>query len=158
MLHGETALQTASTPAAYAAQASRPSAIAVPLGPGQAAALAAWGVFLWFVAALLIRWAPPVLFARGAWTALLFVAALPNAWLTIWVTRRLFSLRADQLVPAAALACAAAMFCDGVALTWTTLYGPGTKDLVPVAALLLWGVAAILIAAFVVAHRDARRA
>jgi len=152
-------MQTASTTAAsYAAQASRPSAAAVPLSPSQAAALATWGVFLWFAAALLIRWAPPVLFGRGTWTVLLFAAALPNAWLTMWATQRLLSLRADQLVPAAALAAAAAMFCDGVALTWTTLYGPETKDLVSAAALLLWGVAAILVAAFVAAHRDGPRA
>ena len=150
-------MQAAPTTAApYVAQAPRLPAAAVPLGPGQAAALVAWGVLLWFAAALLIRWAPPVLFGRRAWTALLFASALPNAWLTIWATRRLLSLRDDQFVPAAALASAAAMFCDGVALTWTSLYGPETRDLVPVAALLLWGVAAILVAAFAAAHRKGK--
>ena len=122
------------------------------LSPRQAATLIAWGVLLWFAVALFIRWAPPALFGRGLATALLFVAAAPIAWLTIWATRRIASLRPDQLVAGAALASAAAMFCDGIALTWSSLYGLGT-DLVPAAAWLLWGVAAILTAAFATAHR-----
>lgn len=123
------------------------------LDGGRLILLAGWGVVLWLLVALTIRIAPPVLFERGAWTALLFAGALPNAWLTIWLTRRLFSLSAVQIVPATAIASAAAMLCDGVGLTWTTLYGPGTKDLVPAAALLLWGVAWILVAALIEARR-----
>lgn len=132
-------------------QAAR-SAQSASLSPRQAAILAAWGVLLWFMVALFIRWAPPALFGRGAATALLFAAAAPIAWALIWVTQRVASLRPDQLVAGAALASAAAMFCDGIALTWSSLYGSGT-DLVPAAAWLLWGVAAILIAAFAAAHR-----
>lgn len=131
--------------------AARPAS-ATPLSPRQAATLAAWGVLLWFAVALFIRWAPPALFGRGVATALLFAAAAPIAWVSIWATQRVAALRPDQLVAGAALASAAAMFCDGIALTWSSLYGPGT-DLVPAAAWLLWGVAAILTAAFVTAHR-----
>ena len=123
------------------------------LGIRQVTILAAWGVLLWLLVALLIRAAPPTLFDRGAWTVLLFVAALPNAWLTVWLTRRLVALQPRQLVPGVAVSCAAAMLCDGIALTWTTLYGPEDKDLVPVAAFLLWGVALILLAAFAASRR-----
>jgi hypothetical protein len=51
------------------------------------------------------------------------------------------------------LASATAIICDGISLTWSTLYGPETKDLVPVAAVLLWGVGHILFAAFIWARR-----
>lgn len=122
------------------------------LSPRQVLILVAWGVLLWFMVALFIRWASPVLFERGAATALLFAAAALIAWATVWAKQRVASLRPDQLVAGAALASAAAMFCDGIALTWSSLYGSGT-DLVPAAAWLLWGVAAILIAAFATAHR-----
>jgi len=132
-------------------QAAR-AASSAPLSPRQAAILVTWGVLLWFAVALFIRWAPPALFGRGVATALLFAAAAPIAWASIWATQRVASLRPGQLVAGAALASAAAMFCDGIALTWSSLYGSGT-DLVPAAAWLLWGVAAILTAAFAIAHR-----
>jgi len=143
--------------AAHSANTTHPnqavrSTLSASLSPRQAAILVAWGVLLWFVVALFIRWAPPVLFGRGVATALLFAAAAPIAWVSIWVTQRVALLRPDQLVAGAALASAAAMFCDGIALTWSSLYGLGT-DLVPAAAWLLWGVAAILTAAFATAHR-----
>ncbi len=104
---------------------------------------------LWFVAALFIRQtASTALFARGPATALLFAAAWPIAWLAVRATRRLAALTAAQLVPGLALASAAAMLCDGIGITWTTLYGPRGADLAPPAAWLLWGVATILISAF----------
>ena len=128
------------------------SAQSASLSARQAAILVAWGVLLWFAVALFIRWAPPILFGRGLATVLMFAAAAPMAWASIWATQRVASLQPGQLVSGAALASAAAMFCDGIALTWSSLYGSGT-DLVPAAAWLLWGVAAILTAAFVTAHR-----
>lgn len=133
-------------------QAARSASLG-SLSPRQAAILVAWGVLLWFGVALFIRWAPPILFGRGVETAMLFAVAAPIAWALIWVTQQIASLRADQLVASAALASAAAMFCDGIALTWSSLYGSGT-DLVPAAAWLLWGVAAIITAAFATAHRQ----
>ncbi len=135
----------------HAGQAVHP-ALSAQLSSRQVAILVTWGVLLWFAVAMFIRYAPPALFGRGIATSLLFAAALPIAWVTIWVTRRVASLGPNQLVAASALASAAAMLCDGIALTWSSLYGSGT-DLVPAAAWLLWGVGAILVAAFVAAHR-----
>ena len=119
----------------------------------QTAIVIGWGVLLWLLVALLIRAAPGQLFDRGLWTVALFATAWPNAWVTVWLTRRIARLSLDQLVPGCALACAAAMLCDGVALTWTSLYGPGARDLVAVGATLLWGVAAIIVTAFAAAQR-----
>lgn len=136
------------------AKTNAPSAT---LRPPQIATLAGWGVVLWLIVALAIRAAPGLLFDRGWPTVALFALAPLNAWLTIGLTRRLFSLDPRQIVPAAVIASAAAMLCDCVALTWTTLYGPGTKDLTPVGALLLWGVANILIVALIVDAAGGRR-
>lgn len=128
-------------------------------GPGprlkgrQIAVAFAWGLLIWIMAAGLVRATPPALFERGVWTVLLFLAAVPSAVVSVWVTRRLASLSAGQIAPGTAVACGAAMLCDGVALTWTPLYGLEARDLVLVAALLLWGVAAILFVAFVAARR-----
>ncbi len=130
-----------------------PPAAPVSLRSRQVVIVLAWGILLWFLAAVFIRYAPPVLFERGAATAFLFATVVPIAWVTIWATRRVASLGPDQLVAGVALGCAAAMFCDGIALTWSALYGSG-KDLVPAAAWLLLGVGAILVAAFITARRD----
>lgn len=119
--------------------------------------LAGWGVFLWFVVALAIRFSPPWLFGRGVWTLLLFAGAIPSGWGTVWLTRKLFGLNRSELVAASALASAAAMLCDGIAFTWSGLYGPETRDVVPAAAFILWGVAWILVAAFRQARPQANR-
>lgn len=46
------------------------------------------------------------------------------------------------------------MLCDGIALTWTPLYGTG-RDLAPVGAWLLWVVALTIVAAFGMARPGA---
>ncbi len=125
------------------------------LSTRQVAVVTAWGVALWLAAALFIRWAGTTpLFGRGAATAVLFLSAAPIGWLAVGATRRIASLARGQIVPGVAVACAAAMLCDGIGFTWTTLYGPQGANLVPPAAWLLWGVAWILIAAVESAARQ----
>src|SRR5579862_8634196 len=97
----------------------------------QTAIVVAWGVALWLLAALFIRWAAPTsLFAGGPATVLLFASGAPVAWLAVRATRRLAALSVAQVVPGVAVACAAAMLCDGIGFTWTTVYGPRAADLV----------------------------
>lgn len=136
------------TPETHAAGAS--------LAPRQIAILIAWGVVLWFAAAMFIRFAPDAIFARGPATALAFAAAAPLAWLCIRGTRRIAALRRRQQVAGVALAAAAAMLCDGVAFTWTSIYRPGDRDLAPAAAWILWGVALTILGAFAAERGDAR--
>jgi hypothetical protein len=136
-----------------------PTAESVPEGSRlsgrQIAISVALGLALWIAVALVIRAAPAMLFDRGAWTVLLFAAALPNAFFTLWLARRLAAPSPERIVPFLAVGCATAMLCDGVALTWAApLYGGGGKDLASAAALLLWGVAAILIVGLVAARRE----
>jgi hypothetical protein len=145
--------------AAVSSASTRPTAQPVPpgfrLSGRQIAISVALGLVLWIAAALVIRAAPAMLFERGAWTVVLFAAALPNAFFTLWLARRLGAPSPGQIVPFVAVGCATAMLCDGVALTWAApLYGGGGKDLATAAALLLWGVAAILIVGLVAARRE----
>jgi len=123
----------------------------------QVASLAALGVALWLLFALLIRYSIPMgLFGNTAASALLFVAAIPLAWLMIRLCRRTASLTPEQLVPGVAIASAAALPCDGVALTWAPgLYGADAASILPAAAWLFWGVGVSLALAFVIAGRRA---
>jgi hypothetical protein len=85
---------------------------------------------------------------------LLFAVTVPAAWGSVWLAGRVANLRPAQLVPGTAFACAVAMLCDGVALTWAPgVYGGASARLALGAAWLLFGVGAILIAAFVTAGR-----
>ena len=124
------------------------------LSQGQIAIVVAWGLVFWLVAALFIRYAPPAVFDGGASTALLFAASVPIAWPSVWITRRLAALKPRQVVPGAALASSAAMLCDGIGLTWSSLYAPVGAAPLAAAAWLLWGVGLILLAAFVTARRQ----
>lgn len=108
--------------------------------------LIAFGLVLWFVAALFIRLAPFELFQGGANTMLLFAVTVPLAWPAIQADKRIAKLSPDQLLPGVAIASAAAMLCDGIGLIWWSIYGEA--DRLPGAAWLLWGVALFLFAAF----------
>jgi hypothetical protein len=132
----------------------RPAGAGLSLSLRQTAILAAWGILLWFLAAMFIRCAPEGYFEGGLLNATLFVAAVPLSWLTIRATRRVAALGRHQLVAGTAVASAAAMLCDGIALTWIPqIYGGVSDRLLPAAAWLLWGVAVIFIAAMLAARR-----
>lgn len=115
------------------------------LGRGPAGLLVTLGVIYWFVAALAIRFAIP----SGWYGGLAGIALFAGTWLLAWrlvdATVRICRLSPPQLVPGIALVSAVAMLCDGVALTWTDLYGSSAEAVLPAAALLLWGVAACLV-------------
>jgi hypothetical protein len=140
-------------PASGRAQNRPTPAFPVRLSPRQITILVVWGVLFWFIAAMFIRLAPAELFSGSAPTALLFAASAPIAWLAVWITRQLASLRHDQIVAGTAIASAAAMLCDGIGLTWSSLYGSLGAVPLAAAAWLLWGVGLILTAAFVAARR-----
>ncbi len=69
---------------------------------------------------------------------------------------RVAALAPGQIVPGVVVASAAALPCDGVALTWTPgLYGPDAASILPAAAWLFWGVGLCLALALVAAGRRA---
>lgn len=134
-----------------------PATIHGQLRRGQATRLAASGVALWLLFALLIRFSISAgLFGSAAASVLLFIAAIPLAWPMIWLCRHTAGLTPEQVVPGVAVASAAALLCDGVALTWApSLYGPDAASILPVVAWLLWGVGVILTLSLVIAGREA---
>lgn len=119
--------------------------------------LAALGVALWLLFALLIRYAIPIgVFGSPAASALMFAAAFPCAWLLVRLGRQTATLAPEQIVPGVAVAAAAALLCDGLALTWAPrLYGADAASILPAAAWLLWGVGACFAVALVIASRRA---
>ena len=125
----------------------------------QAVGLAALGVALWLLFALLIRYAiPTAWFGSPAISPLLFAVAIPSAWLLVTLCRQTAALTSEQLIPGIAIASAAAGLCDGVALTWTPhLYGADAASILPAAAWLFWGLGVCLALAFVMAGRKAGR-
>lgn len=130
------------------------SASPARLGRAQLARLAVLAVVLWYLAALFIRFALPAGLYGGGPGALLFAATVPLAWAAVWLAARVARLRPEQVVPGVAFACAVAMLCDGVALTWApTVYGGASARLALGAAWLLFGVGAILVAALHTAGR-----
>lgn len=116
------------------------------IGTARAAALTGASLVLWAAASQVIRVAVPAgWFAPGPAVAM-FALALPNAWLTVWMVRRLVG--PAHVLRGTMLACAVAMLADGVALVWApALYGADTANVTAGAAWLLFGVACILLAA-----------
>ena len=140
----------------FARSPALPTPPATPqrLSRAQAARLAVLAVVLWYLAALFIRFALPAGLYGGGPGVLLFAATLPLAWGSIRLAERVAGLRPAQVVPGTAFACAVAMLCDGVALTWAPgVYGGASARLALGAAWLLFGVGAILVAAILVAGR-----
>jgi hypothetical protein len=115
---------------------------------GQLVRVVALGVVLWYLAAVVIRLGLPAGLYGGRAGALLFAGTIPLAWACVWLVTRVGALRPAQVLPGVALACVAAMLCDGVALTWTPgVYGGASVRLALGAAWLLHGVGVILLAA-----------
>jgi len=123
----------------------------------QAVSLMALGVALWLLFALLIRHVMPTgWFASPTISVLLFAACVPSGWLMVRLCQRAAALKPEQLVPGVAIASAAALPCDGVALTWAPqLYGADAASILPAAAWLFWGAGVCLALAFVMAGRKA---
>ena len=99
---------------------------------------AAYGIVLWFVFALVIRTFGAVLFVPGSLQLVLsFALLVPIAYLGVWSLEAL-GAKGPLLLPALVVATIPAGLLDGLALTWTTLYGPAAQT---GAAWILWGVA-----------------
>ena len=123
----------------------------------QAASLAALGIALWLLFALLIRYViPSAWFGSPVVSPLMFAGAIPGAWLLVRLCRQTAAMTSEQLVPGVAVASMAALLCDGTALTWAPhLYGADAASILPAAAWLFWGAGVCLALAFVMAGRKA---
>lgn len=132
------------------------AAVSSPSRPGlRLPVLVALGIALWLLAAMMFRVLGPVVLVPGsAALPLVFALFIPVAWVFLWVGMTLARVRGAAVLPAAALMSAVAMLLDALALTFfPAIYGLPTAGLLLVAAALLWGVAWILLFAFVQARR-----
>ena len=103
----------------------------VPILPIVLLSLTLWGLATAYIHLWPDAFTDPVLGAAG------FVAALPMAWLSVWLVRR---IAGDRLLPAVSLVGAIAMMLDGLALRfWPGVYGTDATLLQLGAAWLLWG-------------------
>lgn len=117
--------------------------------------LVALGIALWFLAAMAFRFLGPFVLVPGsAALPLVFALFVPVAWALLWLGVTLGGARGAAVLPAAVVMSFTAMLLDGLALTFfPALYGLPTDRLLLVAASLLWGVAWILLLAFVRGRR-----
>ncbi len=123
----------------------------------QIASLIGLSLALWVAATLYIRYLPAA-FSDPLQGSLGFLTTLPAAWISVWLTRFVGRLTAEQLMAGVGLVGAVAMMIDGVALRWLhSVYGPDETTLRLGAAWLLWGYGVSLAMALGMAERLRRR-
>jgi hypothetical protein len=124
------------------------------LQPRQAGLLAIYGIVLWFLAALMIRYGTPSgVFSRQGNVPVYAVTAA-SCFFLVRLMAASPRLSAGQLLPAVALACLVALLCDGVAIAWLpSLYGNDLTLLLPGIAWLSFAVGLCLLFAMVAERR-----
>jgi hypothetical protein len=119
-----------------------------------AARLAMLGAVLWVIGVAAIHFASPigVFAARLAFVVLL--AAVPMAWGTVRLARRICVASGAGLVEAVGLVALPAALLDGIALTWAPgLHATDAADQRAAAAWLLWFLGASFAAALAMSPR-----
>ena len=112
-----------------------------PLDHRQIAVFLVYGVVVWFLAALLLRWLGPLGIYQGGLRLLVYLLIIPGTLPLVWLSARLAGNAPGQLFPGFTLASAMAALCDGMALAWTpTLYGATTALHAGAGAMILWGL------------------
>ncbi len=119
-----------------------------------AARLAILGAILWAIGVVAIHFAAP----SGAFATrlafLVLLAAVPMAWGTVRLARRLFLPDGASLVEAVGLVALPAALLDGIALTWAPeIYAADAADQRAAAAWLLWFLGASFAVALVMSRK-----
>jgi hypothetical protein len=111
--------------------------------------LSAYGLVLWFLAALAIRYGTPAgLFGRSA-NIVAYAVTAPGSFLLASSSARWAQLRPGQILAGVTVASVAGLGGDGVAIAWLPrLYGDDATAALPGIAWLSFGVAASLVWAF----------
>jgi hypothetical protein len=113
----------------------------LPFGKGQLFSLAAYGVMLWFGAAMLLRTLGPLGVFDGAAHFILYLLVIPGTWPFLLIAQRIAGLARTQMGLGVAIVTASAALLDGLAFAWF----PGLYSADPVmatasAGAILWGV------------------
>ena len=111
--------------------------------------LATWvliGVVFWFVAAMMVRFMGTVVFdPKSINMVLLFALSFPFGFACVRLIGFILGLRGAAFLPAVVVMTMIATLLDGIAFTWTSLYGLPAESMVYGAAWILWGVGCILL-------------
>ncbi len=118
----------------------RPLSPCLPFSARQLAMLVVSGWIVWFIGALVCRYGGELGWFEGVNRVLLYAAVVPGTVPVILIIRRLAKLATDEVALGMAIATAAAIMLDGIALAWfPALYGPGAEQAAASGAVILWG-------------------
>jgi hypothetical protein len=124
------------------------------LKPLQVATLAAYGVALWFIAALAIRYGTPAGVFGPRANVPVYAATAVGCFGLIWAASRLGPLGRAHLLPVITWISLAALLCDGWAIAWWPgLYGAAPEQLLPGIAWLSFAVGICLFWALILPRR-----
>lgn len=117
----------------------------VPLTLPRVAVWVSIGAAFWFIAAMMVRLMGTAVFDGGWRMALLFALSFPFGLGALRLIGTLVGLRGAAFLPAVVVMTTTATLLDGIAFTWTGLYGLPLESRVYGAAWILWGVGCILL-------------
>jgi hypothetical protein len=118
------------------------------LTPRQLAICLGYGAAFWLIAALLLGRMAPAGWLDGWARAGVFVLVVPGSVPVVLLLRRLAALGRGQLLGGMAVATAAAMLLDGVALSWAPVLYGGAAHVAGSGATILWGAGVLIFLAY----------
>jgi hypothetical protein len=128
------------------------------LTPAKIVTLAAFATFVWFCAAMFIRYVGPTGQFQGWKVALLYVLTIPGTVLLNERTRKLVRLPRRMMVPVIAVTTATATMLDGVAMSgFPELYGADPVVMLGGAVWLLWAIGVAAALSLIAAAREGNR-
>jgi hypothetical protein len=112
----------------------------LPFTTRQLAIIVGMGVVVWFVGALVCRWIGDSGWYAGTARWIVYAALIPGTLPVLLLLRALAGLRSDQMALASAIATAAAITLDSVAMVLVPeLYAANSNNLASAGASILWG-------------------
>lgn len=126
-----------------------------PLSRNQTCILLAFGVLLWFGAAMLVRLLVPMGALDGAARLVTYALVVPGTIPAVLVAQRLARLDRQQTAKGITIVTATALLLDGVAFAWfPSLYGPDPALHLAGAAVILWGAGVGLVLGLMMSKAD----
>lgn len=112
----------------------------LPFATRQLSIIVGTGVVVWFVGALVCRWIGDAGWYAGTARWVAYAALIPGTLPVLLLLRALAGLRSDQMALASAVATAAAITLDSVAMVvMPELYAANSENLASAGASILWG-------------------
>lgn len=99
-----------------------------------------YGVILWFLAAMMVRYLGPLGAFEGVALLITYALVIPGTVPFIWLGQRLIGLATLQLSNSVMVITATALMLDGLAFNFfRSLYGSDLATVMAGSALILWG-------------------